>query len=131
MREPLAELRRRSGKCNVPAAVERRGDFLQRHRAREPFVVERRRAQLVAFELDRVVAVDRLKRNDDASSAQRSDGRRGDQPHVSSAPRVSGIQIHAAAATKKTAPVTMKAGPKPCEAASEPTVYGAAALAIR
>jgi hypothetical protein len=44
---------------------------------------------------------------------------------------VSGIQIQASAASRKAAPVTVNATPKPRVAASDPTVYGAAALAMR
>src|SRR5262249_11755387 len=44
---------------------------------------------------------------------------------------VSGIQIHATAASRNAAPAIVKATPKPLVSAAFPTVYGAAALAIR
>src|SRR4051812_32814698 len=46
-------------------------------------------------------------------------------------PRVSGIQIHAMAATKNAAPVTPNARPNPRACAIEPTANGATALATR
>jgi hypothetical protein len=51
--------------------------------------------------------------------------------HISSRLRVSGIQIHMTAASRNAAPATAKAAKKPRDAASEPTMNGAAALAIR
>ncbi len=51
--------------------------------------------------------------------------------HVSSAFRVSGIQIHMIAASRNAAPATVNAPKNPRDAASDPTTYGAAALAMR
>src|SRR5262249_57098690 len=51
--------------------------------------------------------------------------------HASTLPRVSGIQIQSTAAAMNAAEHTSSAAPKPCVSASEPTRYGAAALARR
>src|SRR4030095_1901785 len=51
--------------------------------------------------------------------------------HVSSRFLVSGIQIQANAAIRNAAPAMAKATPNPLDCATEPTVYGAAALAMR
>ena len=63
--------------------------------------------------------------------SQDEDGREDASAHVSSAFRVSGIQIHMIAASKNATPATANAAKKPRDAASDPTTNGAAALAMR
>jgi len=70
-------------------------------------------------------------RTGDGDDEHQSTHRPSSTRQRSSAPRVSGIHIHASAAHRNAAPATANATPNPLVPASDPTANGAAALATR